>query len=122
MSTKTSIPFQPIDFDVAKRAIDEITVERQLPTQVVTLPTPSGEGRVESPKPHPVVSLLPQPSPTRNFNVDLPDYLIDALHARALQTKPRCTVRSIIFQSLRANGFEIKDVDMIPDGRRRSRA
>lgn len=122
MNTKTSIPFQPIDFDIAKRAIDEITVERQLPTQVVTALHASGEGMTEMPKPAPVVSLLPQPSPTRNFTVDLPDYLIDALHVRALQTKPRCTVRSIIFQSLRANGFEIKDVDMIPDGRRRKRA
>ncbi|MGD9726416.1 MAG: hypothetical protein AB7E70_03295 [Hyphomicrobiaceae bacterium] len=121
MSSKSPIPVRPIDFDLAKRAVDEIVVERKVPTQVVPIASieREGEGAKQAPAPAPAAKPRPQRSPTRNFTIDLPDYVIDALHARTVQTKPRCTVRSLVLQGLRAIGFDIKDIDMVPDARRR---
>ena len=120
MSAK--IPLKPINFDAAQRAVDEMVVERLVPVHVVPAPAPAspeGEGG-DAPQlvTASVAPARPVRSPTRNFSVNLPEYVIDAIFARAAQSKPRGTVRGVILQALRATGIDIKDIDMIPDNRR----
>lgn len=115
----SQLKIPPIDFDMVKRATDEVVRERRIPVQVVAAvqaPTPTKEeGAVEGV----LTPSRPARTPTRNFTVDLPEYLIDAVHQRAALSKPRCTERYVIMQGLRAIGFEIQDADMVPDARRR---
>lgn len=117
----SQLKIPPIDFDKARRAADEVVRERKIPTQVVSLPQApiqdKGEGASEPRVP--VAVSRPTRTPTRNFTVDLPEYLIDAVHQRAALSKPRCTERFVVMQGLRAIGFEIQDEDMVPDARRR---
>lgn len=105
MSTdKPSIPIRPIDFDIARRVVDDFAAERNVPTQV-----------------YPRAAALPDRparSPTRKFTVALPEYVIDAMQERALATRPKRTARFVVLEALRAIGFEIKDADFILDGRR----
>ncbi|MEZ5925897.1 MAG: hypothetical protein R3D57_16090 [Hyphomicrobiaceae bacterium] len=95
--------------------------ERKIPMQVVSprqVPMLDKGGGTSEPR----VLLAPtRPTriPTRDFTVDLAEYLIDAIHQRAEQSKPRCTERYVVMQGLRAIGFEIEDADMVADARRR---
>jgi len=143
---KNAIPIRPIDFDIARRAVDEFAAERNVPTQVfpheglksvtagtksLDVSTPdSSEPPIQAAKPAPqqgkgrgasdARDLSPsiERAPVRKFTVELPEYVIDAIMARAIQVKPRKTSRYVILEALRAIGFEIKDVDMVVDGRR----
>ncbi len=55
-------------------------------------------------------------APTTRVAFEAPIYLSDQLKRRALDQ--RCSTRFIVLQALREAGFEIKDEDMITDGRR----
>lgn len=110
MSTKSSIPIKPIDFDLAKRAVEEFVVERNVPSQVYPKSVErEGEG---------AAPVIPR-APSRKFTVDLPDYVIDAIAARALQARPRQTGRYVILEALKAIGIHVEDADLVKDGRRR---
>jgi hypothetical protein len=52
----------------------------------------------------------------KTLNVEVPDYAWVAFKTRAAQQM--VSVRHIIMAALRASGIEIKDADMIEDGRR----
>ena len=52
----------------------------------------------------------------KTLNVEVPDYAWIAIKTRAAQEM--VSVRHVIMSALRANGIEIKDADMIEDGRR----
>lgn len=113
---KSIIPIRPIDFDMAKRTVDAFAAERNVPTQVypqevVPEAGDEGKGRAE-----PIIP--PARSPVRKFTVELPDYVIDAVLTRALQSKPRTTSRYVVLEALRSIGIDVKDEDMVLDGRR----
>lgn len=117
-SAKSSIPIKPIDFDLAKRTVDEFAVERNVPTQtypqaVSQLP-PQQNREGDAPK----VIAKPMPAPARKLTVVLPDYVIDAVLTRALQSKPKTTARFVVLQAFKAIGIDVREVDMVPDGRR----
>jgi hypothetical protein len=50
------------------------------------------------------------------LNIEVPDYAWIALKMRAAQEM--VSVRHIIMSALKADGIDIKDADMIEDGRR----
>lgn len=50
------------------------------------------------------------------LTIEVPQYLMDALRQAAVMD--RTTVRHTVMLALRKAGFEIADVDMVPDGRR----
>ncbi len=50
------------------------------------------------------------------LTIEMPSYVMDALRQRA--AGERTTVRHLVMAALRAAGYEIADVDMVPDGRR----
>lgn len=52
----------------------------------------------------------------RKVSLVLPNYAYEALFQRAM--KNRTTLQFEIFKALRGNGINIRDADMIPDGRR----
>lgn len=115
---RTIIPIKSIDFDVTRRAVDEFSAERNIPTQVYpstvpVTPQPQKERVVASPAANPR-------SPSRKFTVELPEYVIDAIQARTYQTKPKRTARYVVLEGLRAIGISVDDADMVLDGRRTS--
>ncbi|MBU2531165.1 MAG: hypothetical protein KKB37_00380 [Alphaproteobacteria bacterium] len=116
------IPIQPIDFDLAKRAVDEFAVERQVPASVVPQSTVrAGEGQPPPPSvpaPTPVKTVVAARKPQRKFTVDLPDYIIEAIQDRAFKAKPKKTARYVVLEALQSLGFDIQPDDMIRDGRR----
>ena len=52
----------------------------------------------------------------KTLNIEVPDYTWIAIKMRAAQDM--VSVRHVIMLALRADGIEIKDADMIEDGRR----
>jgi len=122
MSSKTSAPpIKPIDFDVAKRAVDEFALERNVPSQVyphsqfANQPSPrtaDASAPSEVPKPPPVSE--------QKFTVELPEYVIDEIHSHIAASKPRKTRRYLILEALRGLGIHVQDEDMILDRRRTS--
>lgn len=114
---KAVIPIKQIDFDLTRRAVEEFSTERNVPTQVypkqVTAPdAEQGKGRGAAPAP-----ATPK-TPVRKFTVELPDYVIDAIQQRTIQSKPKRTARYVILEALRAIGIQVAEADMILDGRR----
>lgn len=59
-------------------------------------------------------------TPLEKLTIEVPGYLADAVRRAALDR--RSTVRHVVLAALRADGFEIAEVDMIADGRRTRRA
>lgn len=115
MQKKAAIPIQPIDFDIAKRAVDEFASERNVPTNAYPRPAPAlteekGRGAIESEK--------LRRSPCTKFTLELPDYVLDAIMHKALSAKPRATAKYVILQALLDAGFFIREEDLKPDGRR----
>lgn len=111
--SKPQIPIQPIDFDIAKRAVEEFSTERNVPKQIfpqVASVDREGEGSA--------VRHVPLRAPMRKFTVELPNYVIDAVHARTVQARPHVTARYVVLEGLKAIGIEVKDEDMVHDGRR----
>ena len=117
MSSKTAIPIKPIDFDIAKRVVEDFAAERNVPRQVFPHAEPGRGGEGAAPRPVPRPSA-PPPSPSSKFTVVLPDYVIEAIHARALQSRPKRTARAVVLEALKAVGIEVRDADMVLDGRR----
>lgn len=58
----------------------------------------------------------PEADVLRRVTLNLPDYVAKQLHSRAVEA--RCTVRHIIMTALQKDGIEIRDADMVSDGRR----
>ncbi len=119
-SPKTSIPIQPIDFDIARRVVDDFAATRNVPTQVFPHDPVAQDRGGRGSRPEDARRASPPRTPTRKFTVDLPDYVIDAILSRAFQAKPKRTARYVVLQALQAAGIDVKDVDMVKDGRRPS--
>ena len=52
----------------------------------------------------------------KTLNIEVPDYAWIAIKMRAAQQM--VSARHIIMEALRAQGIDIKDVDMVEDGQR----
>lgn len=61
-------------------------------------------------------SAAPERAPLEKLTIEIPVYLSDALKRSALET--RTTVRHVVMSALKATGFEVAAVDLVPDGRR----
>lgn len=60
---------------------------------------------------------IPTPrSKMKSVKIEIPDYVYTELRVRAAHRST--TVKHVIMTSLRLEGFDIRDVDMIEDGRR----
>lgn len=52
----------------------------------------------------------------KNFSIEIPDYVWKELKLRAAHRGT--TIKHVILHSLKFEGFEIRNADMIEDGRR----
>lgn len=109
-ASKPAVVIAPIDFDVATRAVDKFTKEREIPTMV--FPEQQEKGRGE---PAPQGSPKPRKVMTR-VALELPDYAYEEIRRRALAG--RCSARYIIMKALQVYGVAIAEEDMPEDGRR----
>jgi hypothetical protein len=114
---RTVIPIKAIDFDAARRTVEEFSSERNVPTHVYPKEAPPA-GPAEKGRGAPSVAAVPARSPSRKFTVELPDYVIDAIQARTIQSKPKRTARYVVLEGLRAIGIQVEEADMVMDGRR----
>lgn len=98
-------------------AIAAFSKEKNVPT--TTFPHSKSEP-VAPVTPIPLDVVKPKPvarktaAPIKRFTVELPDYVHEEIAARALKT----TKKFVILRALKADGFRIKDADLIEDGRR----
>lgn len=107
MSDNSKLHFRPIaePLDVDDAALDLINTKLGVPKLTKSVGNDTA----------PAI----QRAPIDKLTIEVPDYLADALKRSALDG--RTTVRHVVLAALRGQGFEIADVDMLPDGRRRQR-
>ena len=125
--------FNPIDLD---EKVDELARRKGIPTLVDPEPMPAGTRWGDTAEPGqspppasaeraregensrslPVASSSLHESEYATVKFEAPLYLIDELHAAA--RRQRSSVKYLLLTSLKAQGFEVRDEDLIPDGRR----
>jgi len=98
----------PLDVDDA--ALDRLNTTLGVPTltKPVANKRPSAEPRA------PAQDLR---ASLEKLTVEIPAYVMDAVKRTAFER--RTTVRHVILTALKAEGFEVADGDLVPDGRRR---
>jgi hypothetical protein len=127
--------FNPITADLDEK-VDELARRKGIPTLVDPEPMPPGiasgetaesgqstsgadtatarEGENSSSGPVAARSLPPGEYATIKFEAPL--YLIDELHSAA--RRQRSSLKYLLLSTLKAQGFDVRDEDLIPDGRR----
>lgn len=133
---QTKKPFAPIamDLDEIDYAVEELARRKNIPTltppeqrseQAAPVSTSKPGSRTredeqgsegESGGSSPEASRLPPQTEYSPLGFDAPRYLLDELHAAA--RRQRSSVKYLVLCALKAQGFEVRDEDLIPDGRR----
>ena len=127
MSKPMKPAFQSVELDPIDLRLEAKAVEKGIPTLVTTKPAVSepenGAARAamrsEAPRKAGRAGAVTQGTPRarmKTLNIEVPDYAWIAIKMRAAQQM--VSVRHIIMSALKADGIDIKAVDMIEDGRR----
>lgn len=104
-------PIAPLDVDDA--ALEAVNERLGVPKMVRAQARPS-------PQEASVVARGVQIKPPEDkLSVLVPAYLMDAVRQEAARKK--VTVRHVVMAALKAQGFSIRDEDLVGDGRRRER-
>lgn len=98
-TTKSTIPIQPIDFDMAERAVDSFATARAIPS-------------LQFPRAEPVSS----PEFTARLNIEIPGEVMKAMKDRA--HADNVTIRAIVLRAMHAAGIPVPEHHLVPDGRR----
>jgi hypothetical protein len=120
MST-TRKAFAPLTADIDDTSLENLARSKGVATMVKT-PSHAEEGAqaaAQAPKQAEPIDpeLIPTPrSQMKNLNIELPDYVWRELKIRAAHRGT--TIKHVIMTSLKSEGFEIRQADMIEDGRR----
>lgn len=113
----TRKPFIPLTADM-DASLEDLARNKGVATMVKAAPQAAEEiqPRIVA-APEPVdPDLIPTPrSRMKNLNMEIPDYVWTELKVRAAHRGT--TIKHVIMTSLRAEGFEIRQADMIEDGR-----
>lgn len=96
----------PLDVDDA--ALDSINQKLGVPT--LTRP------KSDAAKPKAPAIAEPARAPVEKLTIEIPAYLGDAIRRDAVGS--RKTARHVVMEALKAAGYKIEDVDLVPDGRR----
>src|SRR5262245_36643624 len=104
--------FQPVNLEPIDERLEERAAEKGIPTLVV----PAAKARTTPQKSNRLGERSTGRSRMKPIVVDVPDYVWVAVKIRAAQEM--ASVRHFIMSALRASGIEIKEEDMIEDGRR----
>jgi hypothetical protein len=124
-------PFAPIaiDLDEIDNAVEELARRKGIPTLVDPEPiraNPSGaeiaHAKTASVRGGEDTGSLLATHPSlpeieyATLKFEAPLYLIDELHAAA--RRQRSSLKYLLLSTLKAQGFEVRDEDLVPDGRR----
>ncbi len=108
--------FIGVDADIDER-LERLAQDKGVATMVT--PEEAGQGAdagVRKTKPKVDPESIPTPrSQMRNVNIEIPDYVWRELKVRAAHRGT--TLRHVIMTSLKEVGFDIRNADMIEDGR-----
>jgi hypothetical protein len=114
---KTNRPaFQSVELDPIDLRLEARAAEKGIPTLISPA---TATAAVAGPRKRSRAGAQAESTPRarmKTLNVEVPDYAWVAIKTRAAQEM--VSVRHVIMSALRANGIEIKDADMIEDGRR----
>lgn len=111
-------PFLALDVDIDDSRLERLAEQKGVAT-LVKRAQETDEGATLTRKPEPVVDPETIPTPRnrmKNFSIEIPDYVWKELKVRAAHRGT--TIKHVIMTSLRAEGFDIRNADMIEDGRR----
>lgn len=106
--------FQSVELDPIDARLEAKAAEKGIPTLVSPPAVATAPQRRRS-EPGAAVRSTPR-ARMKTLNIEVPDYAWIALKTRAAQEM--VSVRHIIMSALRLNGIDIKEADMIEDGRR----
>jgi len=122
--------FQSVEIDLMDQRLEEQAAEKGIP--VLITPKPDGIVSVEAGEPperpqpaaqtpsaKPRRSASAQATPRarmKTLNLEIPDYVWIEIKMRA--AREMVSVRHIIMTALKADGIEIREADMVEDGRR----
>jgi hypothetical protein len=117
-------PFIAVDADIDDARLEGLAQRKGVGT-LMKPANEAGEGARQQPrvqsaaKPEPAIDPDTIPTPRtqmQSVKIEIPDYVYTELRVRAAHR--RTTIKHVIMTSLRLEGFEIRDADMIEDGRR----
>lgn len=113
----TRKPFIPLSADIDDTDLENLARSKGVATMVKSVPQAEESPAIYVRTPEPVdPELIPTPrSQMKNLNIELPDYVWKELKIRAAHRGT--TIKHVIMTSLKAEGFEIRQADMIEDGR-----
>lgn len=120
MST-TRKAFAPLSADIDDTSLENLARSKGVATMVKTAPQAEEGAQAAVQPPTPATPIDPELIPTprsqmKNLNIELPDYVWKELKIRAAHRGT--TIKHVIMTSLKSEGFEIRQADMIEDGRR----
>jgi hypothetical protein len=98
----------PLDVDDA--ALDRLNATLGVPT--LTKPVANRKQTAEA-----SATVQDVRASLEKLTVEVPAYVMDAIKRAALDR--RTTVRHVILTALKAEGFDVSEADLVPDGRRR---
>lgn len=109
----------PLDVDDA--ALDRVNAKLGVPTlsrsEPPSAPKPqTNRAKAEAPEAS-RMHLPPARAASEKLTIEIPDYLGQAIRRAAVAD--RKTARHVVMEALKAAGFKVEDVDLVPDGRRR---
>ena len=116
--------FQSVEIDLVDRRLEVQAAEKGIPTLIVANPasdvaeTVPASSETAAPKPRRAGEGA-RPTPRarmKTLNLEVPDYAWSEIKMRA--AREMTSVRHVIMTALKSDGIEIKEIDMIEDGRR----
>jgi len=115
-------PFLALDAEIDDSRLERLAEEKGVATLVKSA-SEAGQGAKPARRHEQKVSLEAVPTPRnhmKNFSIEIPDYVWKELKMRAFHRGT--TIKHVIMTSLVAEGFDIRDADIIEDGRRKDRS
>lgn len=113
-------PFMPLDRDIDDVRLEELAQTKGVAKLVKPVANRAGEAastqQDDTAGPSAPKSDATPRARMKTINLELPDYVWTELKIRA--AKEQVSVRHIVMTALTNMGIEIKDADMIQDGRR----
>ncbi len=114
-------PFQPVSADIDDQKLERLAAEKGVGSLVKPVANGAGEAKQVSEPTRVKKSEAINPDATprsqmKTVNLEVPGYAWTELKIRA--AREQVSVRHIVMEAMRSIGIDIKDADMIEDGRR----
>jgi hypothetical protein len=119
---KAIIPLKPINFSETARAVEKFSQTHNIPTLTFPAETPP-DPQSAAPQQPGLTSdsalAVEKPQGMKRLPMEVPEYVIDSLKRRALETKG-ASVRFVVLSALKAYGIDVRDEELVKDKRRQA--